>query len=258
MAHDRGAAPARGHLVGVKNPPQFRCDTKDCEELARDSGDGCELRTGVNRDGRFAAVVVGQGLERGAVCAPVLNIGKRHLAMSVGPLPERPQSDNPIGVLERQWLHDDGVHDAKDRRAGSDPQCENQNRDHAESGILAETAHSNASVLNQRLPAEHPFITRLILNRGPTPKAACRCPVGALWCHPAIDIRLDFHVKVHVELRAQFLVESIAREERTHPRPPLLHQRHASTARTRAIASTNRCHRDVATTSCFRPDAVSR
>jgi len=75
--------------------------------------------------------------------------------------------------------------------------------------------------------------------------------------HAPFQVRVDLHLQMCVDLFMQILFDPFSFGNRRQPGEPFAHWDYFSAARTRAMASTNLLHRELAAIRCLRPAGVS-
>ncbi len=169
------------------------------------------------------------------------------------------QQHEALGLRKRQRAQQHMIEQGKRRGDRANAKRDDKSGDDRESGRPSQHAKPVTHVLHDALePVEPPGLARHFLNRRAVAELASCALHGLRRGHATVHAGVYLHLEVRVDLRAQILVEIPALERHPQPGPPFAHVGYRAGARTRAIASTNRSHFDVATTSCFRPAAVRR
>ena len=172
-----------------------------------------------------------------------------------------PHHHEPIGILVRERLEQDGVDHREDRGVRADAEREHDEHGGGEAGALAEAAKGVAHVLQGgRDDWNAPPLTVLLRNLLHAPERQDGLPPGLL----RGEARALVVVGVHAEMRLDF-VREVAIAARTveqtrdppGPRTKPPHHHPSRGARNRARISVVSCHSRASAASCLRPARVS-
>ena len=168
--------------------------------------------------------------------------------------------DQALGGGVGQRSQQDRIHHAEDGGVRADAQRQSQNHDQRKTGESPDAPQTVAQILRDTFKRwEAPGIHGAFLDPGEVADVAARRRAGLIGGQAARDVLLDFKFQVGIDLGAEVAGQAVAVSEGAAEFGPIFAQHvQPSGARMRPMASTKRCQRDVAATSCLRPAGVSR
>ncbi len=140
-------------ILRRERPPERRPDAEHVEEVRADAHAVDPLRVAGAREVESLRSDPGKPFERGVLRPEVGDVARRgRQRIESDPLLDLgavlPRHHEPIGARIRQWLKQDAVDDAEDRRVAADPERQGHDRDCGESRSARQCANGRADILH--------------------------------------------------------------------------------------------------------------
>ena len=201
VAQDHGVVPVRGW----KRAAQLR---RHAEHLKIGLGDDQADRAAgfalARHDDRYV-FRDGGCLQRRVLLLPLQEHPRRDRELRVFGGQAFIDADEPARVRVGQGPQDDGVHDAEDRCAGAEAQCEGHDGGGGEAGLAAQQANPVAEVAEQGFqPWQAPQVAALFLDALDVAEQALRRLAGFVRAHALGEVPLGQGGKMLPDLLAHF------------------------------------------------------
>jgi hypothetical protein len=216
--HRRGLAGALKSCVVRDGQQAAVCGThaEHVEVRARDHEPAHLLDSAVNRELVAIHVERGNAAERPVVIAHQLEARIGWGAGTAGLAAAVVDEDEPVGILDRQFLHQHLVHQAEDGRVGADAERE---RHRGDDGVGGRPAHRSQRVARIRPqivePPQAARIAHLFLNQRDVAELAPRRRLRVGGRHAARAQQLDLPLEVIAQLVIHLLLHACAAQERS-------------------------------------------
>ena len=167
------------------------------------------------------------------------------------------QHGQRLGIGDRQRAQQERIHEAIDRRVGSDAERQRQNRQHAERLVGCHRAKAVAAVLRQLFqPGPSPRGARLLLYQGDVSDVAAR-GAARFFAGQSLGLALfGFLIEMKLKFVAEILFLPAAVQQRSQLLKERAHCPSCSAGFTISrMARENVSHLDCSAASCLRPFA---
>ena len=172
-----------------------------------------------------------------------------------------PHRHEPVGILVRERLEQDGIDNREDRGVRADAEREHDEHGGGEAGVLAKAAKGVAHVLQGgRDDRNGSPLPVLLCNLLHSPERQDSLPPGLLRGEARALVVVGVHAEMRLDLVRELAIAVRAVEQTGHPpgprtKPP--HHHPSRGARNRARISVVSCHSRASAASCLRPARVS-
>ena len=165
-----------------------------------------------------------------------------------------------LRIMKRQWLQQDGIHDAENRDIRANAKSENQDGNCREAWIASQRAECVAQVLQQYVERLKPAcLTMLLLCLLHSSKPDERLAAGLFGGHALLQVILNRNLQMGGHLHVEFPIYLRVRKRGTQTLKYQFHPVHLCSpciASTRPITSERRCQYAASSASCLRPFLV--